>query len=72
MEAKMSGKPLYLVTIDTEAFDVVSHSILKKYIFEEGVRMDLWNIVDQLYTYMTSKVKWRDGLSDCFQIRQLF
>ena len=31
--------------------------------------MDLWNIVDQLYTDMTSKVKWRDGLSDCFQIR---
>ena len=71
VEAKMSGKPLYLVTIDTrKAFDVVNHVILKKNIFEEGVKMDLWNIVDQLYTDMTSKVKWHGGLSDSFQIDQ--
>ena len=56
-EANMSEKP-YLVTFDTKkAFDIVNHVFLRKNIYEEGLKMDLWNIVDQFYTGMTSNVK---------------
>ena len=50
-EARIEGKPLYLVTIDTrKAFDCVNHVILKKTLFEEGLAPDLWTIIDELYT----------------------
>ena len=32
--------------------------------------MDLWNIVDQLYSDMSSKVKWQGELSESFPILQ--
>ena len=32
--------------------------------------MDLWNIVDQVYSDMSSKVKWQGELSDSFPILQ--
>ena len=66
-----SRKELYLVTIDTQkAFDVVNHVILKKQLFEEGTPLDLWNIVDALYSGLSSKVKWKGEVSDSFEICQ--
>ena len=70
-EAKLEGKPLYLVTIDTrKAFDVVNHVILKKTLFDEGVAPDLWSVVDNLYSDMSSKIKWHGQLSEKFSIQQ--
>ena len=69
-EAKLEGKPLYLVTIDTRKdFDVVNHVILKKTHFDEGVAPDLWSVVDNLYSDMSSKIKWRGQLSEKFSIQ---
>ena len=71
VESKARGQPLYLVTIDMQTvFDVVNHVILKKNVFEEGVAIDLWNIVDHLYADMSSKVKWQGELSSSFPILQ--
>ena len=71
VESKARGQPLYLVTIDTQkAFDVGNHVILKKNVFEKGVATDLWNIVDHLYSDMSSKVKWQCELSSSFPILQ--
>ena len=71
MELSIVTKPLYLVTIDSsKAFDVVHHVILKKTLFEEGVAPDLWNIVDNLYSRMSSKVKWQGECSESFAIGQ--
>ena len=68
-EAEIEGKPLYLVTIDTQkAFDCVNHVILKKTLFEEGVAPDLWNIVDELYSRMSSKIKWQGECSESFTV----
>ena len=68
-ESRKEGKPLYLVTVDTQkAFDVANHVILKKQLFEEGVPLDLWNIVDKLYSGLSSKVKWHGEISDSFEI----
>ena len=70
-ESRKDGKPLYLVTINTQkAFDTVNHVILKKQLFEEGTPLDLCNIVDALYRGLTSKVKWQGEVSDSFKICQ--
>ena len=42
----------------------------KKQLFEEGVPLDLWNIVDKLYSGLSSKVKWHGEVSDSFEIHQ--
>ena len=70
-EARIEGKPLYLVTIDTQkAFDCGNHVILKKTLFEEGVAPDLRTIVDELYSRMSLRVKWQVEYSDSFAIGQ--
>ena len=70
-ESRMEGKPLYIVTIDSQkAFDTVNHVILKKQLYEEGTPLDLWNIVDSLYSGLSSKVKWQGDISDSFEISQ--
>ena len=70
-ESKLEGKPLYLVTVDTrKAFDVVNHVILKKTLYDEDIAPDLWSVVSDLYSDMSSKVKWHGELSDKFSIRQ--
>ena len=70
-EARIEGKPLYPVTIDTQkAFDCVNHVVLKKTLFEEGVAPDLWTIVDELYSKMSPRVKWQGEYSDSFAIGQ--
>ena len=66
-EARIQGKLLYLETIDTQkAFDCVNHMILKKTLFEEGVAP----IVDNLYSRMSSRVKWQGECSESFAINQ--
>ena len=42
--------------------------ILKKQLFEEGVPLDLWNIVDKLYSGLSSKVKWHGEISDSSEL----
>ena len=70
-ESKLEGKPLYLVTIDTrKAFDVVNHVILKKTLYDEGVALELWSVVDDLYSGISSKIKWQGDFCDSFSIRQ--
>ena len=70
-KSKLEGKPLYLVTIDTrKAFDVVNHVILKKTLYDEDIAPDLWSVVSDLHSDMSSKVKWHGELSDKFSIRQ--
>ena len=60
-------KPLGFHTIDTrKAFDCVNHVILKKILFEEGVAP----IVDELYSRMSSRVKWQGECSESFAIDQ--
>ena len=70
-EAKVQARSLYLVTIDTrKAFDVVNHVILKKTLFDEAIAPDLWNVVNDLYSEMSSRIKWQGELSDNFSINQ--
>ena len=71
-EAKLNTcKPLFLVTLDSQkAFDVVNHIILLDKLYEIGVHPALWTIVKDLYSGLTSRVKWLGELSGQFGIHQ--
>ena len=71
-EAKINScKPLFLVTLDSrKAFDVVNHIILLDKLYEAGIHPSLWTIVKNMYTGLTSKVKWIGELSESFNIQQ--
>lgn len=63
--------PLFLMTLDSQkAFDVVSHTILLDKLYEAGVHPSLWTIVKDMYSGLTSKVKWTGELSGSFKIQQ--
>ena len=71
-EVKMNtSAPLFLVTLDSQkAFDVVNHIILLDKLYDIGIHPTLWNIVNDMYTGLTSKVKWLGVLSERFEINQ--
>ncbi|MEW8090529.1 MAG: reverse transcriptase domain-containing protein [Candidatus Thiodiazotropha endolucinida] len=71
-EARVNScAPLFLVTLDSQkAFDVVNHVILLDKLYETGIHPSLWTIVKDMYTGLTSKVKWLGELSDNFKIQQ--
>ena len=48
----------------------MNHVILKKTLYDEDIAPDLWSVVSDLYSDMSSKVKWHGELSDKFSIRQ--
>lgn len=62
--------PLLMVTIASQkAFDVVSHVILLDKLYETDIHPKLWKVIDNMYTGMSSKVKWSNGVSDTFSIQ---
>ena len=71
-EARMnSSAPLFLVTLDSQkAFGVVNRVTLLDKLYEAGIYPILWSIVKELYSGLTSKVKWMSELSKQFGIHQ--
>lgn len=51
-------------------FDVVNHVILLDKLYETGIHPLLWTIVKDMYTGLTSNVKWLGELSDSHRILQ--
>ena len=49
---------------------MVNHIILLDKLYEIGVHPALWTIVKDLYSGLTSRVKWLGELSDQFGIHQ--
>ena len=71
-EARMNScASLFLVTLDSQkAFDVVNHVILLDKLYEAGIHPSLWTIVKNMYSGLTSKVKWIGELSESFKTQQ--
>ena len=47
----------------SKAFDVVDHQGMLNAIYEQGVHGRLWSIFDDMYTDVTSQVKWNGDMS---------
>ena len=71
-EARINtNAPLFLMTLDSQkAFDVVNHVILLDNLYETGIHPSLWTIVKDLYSGLSSKVKWMGEWSESFIIQQ--
>jgi hypothetical protein len=70
-ESKECKEPIYVVTLDSQkAFDTVwIRSLLRKMYFT-GISNDLWSLLNQLYSDVTTKVKFDNIASDSFQMLQ--
>ena len=66
-EAKNSKKPLIVAMLDAQkAFDVVDHDLLLRRLFFDGIHGVDWLLLRNLYSNLTSVVKWEGMLSSPF------
>ena len=65
-EAIQNRHPLFLATLDSQkAFDTVHHKILLDKLFQTNIHKDIWTTIKNLYSGITSKVKW---LGECTRV----
>ncbi|VDI39775.1 Hypothetical predicted protein [Mytilus galloprovincialis] len=70
-EIKKSTENFFISVLDVQsAFDVVQHIILMDKAIDQNMHPTYWKILTELYEGLTSKVKWMDGLSEPFKIKQ--
>ena len=70
-EAKNKREPLFVATLDVQkAFDVVNHELLLRKLYLDGITGNDWLLVQDIYSDMTTSVKWESHLSAPFVIRQ--
>jgi hypothetical protein len=68
---KDTGAPLFLTFMDaSKAFDVVDHDCALNHLYNQGIRGDLWTLFNNLYTNITSTIKWQGKLSQPFMESQ--
>ncbi|CAC5384286.1 unnamed protein product [Mytilus coruscus] len=62
---------LYLATVDVQsAFDVVQHTILLDKLLDRGTHPDIWLLIKDFYSGLTSKVKWQGEFGESFNIQR--
>ena len=70
-EAIQNQHPLFLARLDSQkAFDAVHHTILMDNLLETSISRGLWITIKNLYTGISSKVKWRGECGDSFPVKQ--
>ena len=61
-------QPLHLVFMDaSKAFDIVDHDCALNHLYDQGVNGDLWSLFNDLYTNITSSIKWNRTISEPFK-----
>ena len=69
--ARQNNEQLHLATLDAQkAFDVVHHTILLDRLAELGIPNDIWLILKDFYSDISSRVKWLGDCSDSFAVNQ--
>ena len=67
-EKKLDKENFYITFLDVKyAFDVVRHEIL---LLDQNLNPIYWKILREVYSDLSSKIKWLDGLSQPFSIKQ--
>ena len=62
---------LVFTTIDAQkAFDVVDHNSLLRNLYLDGIQVDDWRLILDMYSDCSSRVKWAILLSDRINLRQ--
>ena len=71
-EAKNKREPLFVAAmLDVQkAFDVVDHELLLMKLYLDGITGNDWLLVQDIYSDMTTSVKWESHLSAPFVIRK--
>ncbi|MES9880512.1 MAG: reverse transcriptase family protein, partial [Sedimenticola sp.] len=70
-EARNTRKPVILTTLDAQkAFDVVHHNSLLRKLYLDNIQGDDWLLLQDMYTDLSSTVKWENALSDPIVIKQ--
>ena len=70
-ENKKVSENFYMTILDVKsAFDVVQHDILMDKLWNQDLHPVYWKILTELYDGLSSKVKWLDGYSSPFNIKQ--
>ena len=71
-EAKNKREPLFVAAmLDVQkAFDVVDHELLLRNLYLDGIAGNDWLLVQDIYSYMTTSVKWESHILAPFVIRQ--
>ena len=71
LDSIQKGEPLYIAALDTQkAFDVVSHPILMKMLYLQGINNHLWQVIRSMYSGLTARVKWEGEFSPTFSVLQ--
>ena len=70
-EAKDEKKPLLVASLDIEkAFDVISHPHLLRKLFLAGLPGRWWQLKEDMYTGMSSKVVWENEIGRSYPNKQ--
>ena len=68
---KKNSKGINIGILDVQsAFNVVQHKIVLDKLIDQSIHPTLWLIIKDLYSGLTSKVKWAGELSESFDILQ--
>jgi hypothetical protein len=71
VNSRKDKQPLYVCTLDAvKAFDTVSHALLLRKLYHEGVDLESWAVIKSLYEDMSSKVKWKGITSTTIDVKQ--
>ena len=70
-DAKDKGVPLYVLSVDVQkAFDVLRHASLLDKEYHLGLDGTWWRLKHDSYKNISGKVKWRNDLSEGFNLEQ--
>ena len=71
LDSALTREPLYIAALDTQkAFDVVSHPVLMKMLYLQGINRHLWQVIRSMYSGLSAKVKWEGAVSQSFCVLQ--
>jgi hypothetical protein len=70
-EKKLDKTNFYITFLDVKsAFDVVRHEILLDKLLDQNLNPIYWKILREVYSDLSLNIKWLDGLSQSFSIKQ--